>query len=181
MRKFTNINGYIAVKCPGHPNAMVVGGEPGWVYEHRLVMECELGRHLEVFEEVHHLNGVRSDNTPSNLILLNSSHHTRLHNYLRDEAAIENIGAPSNSDEYLDSTLRCPTCLSPVNKNKTYCSVKCATLAKRTVKRPDMDALGREIAYNPITTVAEKYGVSDNSIRKWCKSCGLPFTRKDIR
>lgn len=38
-------------------------------YEHRLVMEAQLGRPLRKGESVHHKNGVRSDNTLGNLEL----------------------------------------------------------------------------------------------------------------
>lgn len=48
-----------------HPRA----GSNGYVFEHVLVMEELVGRHLVAGETVHHLNGVRDDNRPENLEL----------------------------------------------------------------------------------------------------------------
>lgn len=61
-------SGYVLVKAPESPMAMV----NGYVPEHRLVMAAHLGRPLAKFENVHHLNGVRDDNRIENLELWNT-------------------------------------------------------------------------------------------------------------
>jgi hypothetical protein len=53
------------VRLENHPR----GGANGYVFEHILVMEEILGRHLSRDETVHHRNGVRDDNRPRNLEL----------------------------------------------------------------------------------------------------------------
>lgn len=63
-------NGYKIIKvAKGTPGAKKFGDRSGWMWEHRYVMQCKLGRALEKNENVHHINGKRDDNRPENLEL----------------------------------------------------------------------------------------------------------------
>lgn len=63
-------NGYVRVWVPDHPKS---NKSTGYYLQHRYVMECHLGRLLLPDENVHHINGDRSDNRLENLELWNIS------------------------------------------------------------------------------------------------------------
>jgi hypothetical protein len=67
---------YILIHKPDHPNAT----KDGYVMEHRLVVEQELGRILKRDEFVHHINGDTHDNCVENLIVCSKKEHSRIHN-----------------------------------------------------------------------------------------------------
>lgn len=69
--KFTDWKGYVHILVPDHPNTNM----NNYMLEHRLVMEKKLGRLLDDDELVHHINGVRDDNRPENLLILSRKAH----------------------------------------------------------------------------------------------------------
>jgi HNH endonuclease len=58
--------------------------EDDYKYEHRIVMEQVLGRKLGSKEHVHHINGVRDDNRPENLIVMRHDGHAHHHHRGRE-------------------------------------------------------------------------------------------------
>lgn len=73
--KHKNVQGYIQLWMPDHPNST----KKGYVLEHRLIMSGLIGRPIDPSEDVHHINGIKDDNTPSNLQLIKKTEHTILH------------------------------------------------------------------------------------------------------
>jgi len=68
-------DGYVIVKVPEHPKSF----RGGWYYEHRLVMEAILDRILETWEQVHHINEIKSDNHHLNLFVCSAGEHRKAH------------------------------------------------------------------------------------------------------
>jgi len=80
--------GYVMVWEPTHPN----GAFHGWQYQHRLVVEAKVGRHLMSDEHVHHVNGIKDDNRIENLEVMDGLAHVILsgaeyHDHVRRELA----------------------------------------------------------------------------------------------
>ncbi len=79
-RRYDKSHGYIEIWIPADsPYISMVKGRHGRqsLWEHRLVMAEFLGRPLESWEVVHHLNGIRTDNRIENLALANKHTHER--------------------------------------------------------------------------------------------------------
>ena len=74
--KFKNYGGYIMIYSPNHPyrNAR------NKVAQHRLVVESKIGRYLTTKETVHHIDFIKNNNVPTNLIaFISQGSHIRFH------------------------------------------------------------------------------------------------------
>lgn len=65
-------------------------------------------------------------------------------------------------------------------KGKIHCP-ECAKFLQRRVDRPTREELKTLIRSMPFTKIAELFGVTDNAIRKWCDSYGLPRKSTEIK
>ena len=74
----------------------------------------------------------------------------------------------------------CKYCGREVWRNYDTCS-ECANFLSRKVPRPSREVLKEEIRKFSFTYLSNKYGVSDNAIRQWCKRYGLPYQALKIR
>lgn len=103
--------GYVLLYAPNHPAA--TRSKP-YVREHRLVMEKLLGRLLTSAEHVHHIDHNRSNNEPSNLLVIGLAAHQAMHH------------SPTPISRLCDwcgkATTRIPSHLYAT----TYCSRSCA-------------------------------------------------------
>ena len=93
-----------------------------------------------------------------------------------------------NNAEKNKSLKRISTCLVcnkefyALNKNVgKYCSQECAHIAQQRIERPDRDKFKQLIRTTPFIQIGKLFNVSDNTIRKWCKSMDLPYKASEIK
>ena len=75
IQKIVKKGEYLYAVVPEHPKA----NKYGYVLAHRVIMENKLGRILEKGEVVHHLDGNKHNNDPSNLQLMTNQEHSKQH------------------------------------------------------------------------------------------------------
>lgn len=145
----------------------------GAVYKHIIIAEEKIGRPLLDEEFVHHKDLNKLNNHPDNLMIFASnSDHTRFHMYKLDETKIYLNENGAYVCPYIPK--RCIDCGTVITHKGIRC-VTCSYIYLRKTKRPDWLELLCELFHNKgnFTKIAKQYGVTDNTVRKWCKSYGL--------
>lgn len=87
-------------------------------------------------------------------------------------------------DEVLFGKKRfCSKCGNPITTySKSGLCETCSKFERRIVKeRPNREELKNLIRKKSFAELGREFGVSDNSIRKWCKIVNLPFKSTDIK
>lgn len=152
----STILGYKFAYCPNSPYA----NKAGIVYQHVYIACARLGRKLKPNECVHHLDFNRSNNNPSNLIVMTKQAHAQLHRMLE-----------GNSTK---SWRVCPCCNKKffAYKEQKYCSTECNHIQQQKLQITK-EKLEELIWKLPTTKIAKIYGVSDTCISKWCKKWNI--------
>ena len=153
--------------------------------------------------ELHHLNPEEKDftlGTNANIswisarqeiqkcILVCANCHREIHAGLIDSTDLKSSFCEEKAleiDNLVDDIKHkkvnyCKHCGAEIDRDASLC-VKCFAEQRRVVKRPGREELKNLIRTKPFTQIAKIYGVSDNSIRKWCKSEGLPNKSTEIK
>ena len=127
-----------------------------------------LGRPIPL--EIHHIDGNHYNNDFSNLSLLCPNCHSLEEN---------NSGAANKKDK-LDKEVYYCSCGNKVSQKGSICQ-ECIKKSQRVVERPSKEELIKLLKENNFTKAGKIFGVSDNTIRKWCKYYGISDKAKDYK
>lgn len=186
---------YATVFLPKHHLAQ----KDGTIGVHILVAEKMLGRNLTAKEVVHHKDFNKYNNEESNLMIFDSrKSHGVYHACLRygyDYELVRTQGVYScrrlTKTEREQGHLRrltktkrehsdyfiCPICgkHKPSTTHKDGRCFDCYNLHRRAESRcPEKAELESALVRKSFRQVGIQYGVSDNTVRKWCRRLGLP-------
>jgi transposase-like protein len=163
-----NGDGYIRIKVNGK-----------WVLEHRHLMEQHQGRKLELFEDVHHINGDRADNRIENLQILDRDEHASLHQSGQEPRVNEATLRRLYLDEGLSTTAigrRYGVCSSTVGRWMTRYGIRLRVhTATRLKQRPSEAEMRR--AYweegRSSTEIARELGIHPTTVITWLRDYGI--------
>jgi len=153
--------------------------------EEGLINKCAICSMLPIWNnkpitlQLDHINGINTDNRLENLRLLCPNCHSQTDTYtgrntkknVQVESKKNIIINPTNLEINAPLKYNCNKCNNEITKkSKTGACQICYKKSLRTVERPSYQVLMNEINENGYLQTGIKYGVSDNSIRKWVKN-----------
>lgn len=129
--------------------------------------------------EIEHIDGDYTNNKEENLDLICPNCHSLTSTY---KGANKGFGRKCRDKYSLYKKKKnfCINCGKEISLSAKRC-VQCDHENKRIIPLPDRDFLKEQIRTLTFVDVGKKYGVVDNTIRKWCKKLSLPTTKREIK
>lgn len=78
-------------------------------------------------------------------------------------------------------TPRCLICGSVRSSGAELCSACARRNSRKIVERPNATTLAELLMKNSFEDVGAQYGLNPETIRKWCRQCGIPTSRRRIK
>ena len=202
----TFLNGYISIYMPEHKRAF----DNGCVYEHVLVAEKMLNRELKETECVHHINHIRTDNRPENLMVFHTNKdHILFHagnyaillddgSYVVDDKKIEYLYKYNNrTAEEIKNNVEDKGSVTVITYKRQIGKDLCPVCLKnmksikakmckecwdkeKSTNIPTKEELEKYIYDVSFEKIGKMYGVTGKNITKWCKKYNLPYRKKDM-
>ena len=154
LREWYIKGNYTEYKCS------ICGQEPFWQ-----------GKELTLILD--HINGTNNDDRLENLRWVCPNCNQQL-DTTGGKQSHKNI-------EKIEKKYYCSNCgIEIKTKDATLCPT-CANIAQRIVERPNRNELKSLIRTKTFVDIGKQFGVSDNSIKKWCIAEHLPHKKTDIK
>lgn len=157
--KLAKDTGYLYFIDRDHPLAT---GNSFRVYLHRHLASIYMGYWLSSTEQVHHIDGIKTNNEEDNILVLNASEHSSLHK-------------PSNPNKVCKN---CGKVFHPRVTRQIYCSIPCSSstdIKDPTLTKEFLDPLIQQYSW---VSLGKMLGYSDNGIRKRALALGCEMKKK---
>lgn len=121
-------------------------------------------------------------------VLVCANCHREIHANLIDTSYLISSYSEERATEVLEelndiktkALYYCKDCGKLISESNAQRCPECAAKERRICERPSREELKVLIKTIPFVKIGEKFGVTDNAIRKWCKSMNLPSTKQQI-
>lgn len=139
----------------------------GQVLEHREVASSKIGRRMSPAEVVHHVDELKTNNDPSNLVVFSTqADHNRFHH---GGTLVDNGDGTFTCSSNLE-VIKCLCGKIMDHKHRVCMDCHLKRISERIPNKEELQSLVWEV---PSVQIGPMFGVSDRMIGKWCEKYGI--------